>query len=157
MTRAGQRLARLAHAAGPAAAPSVAAAAICASTCSRADCRCWYSSRRSSTHADQLVELLRRVDAEVVQELVRQLRQAQRLDVLDVEGRLDRLAAQRRRRRRASDRSMSTVARVAGAWRPATCSPNFVGDAVLEGQLLLDAERATSLMVLMHAVAVARW
>ena len=62
------------------------------------------------------------------------------LDVLDLERRLDGLAAQLLRSATASDMVMSTVALVAGLGA-LICSPKLLGHAVLEGQLVVDAKR----------------
>ena len=104
-------------------------------------------------NADQFVQFVGRVDAILVQEFVRQFRQAKRLEVLDFKGRLDGLAAQVGVRR---GRGQGDVhdARFAG-FRALHLFAEARGHGVLEGELLVDAElgffdRAD------NAVAVAR-
>ena len=85
--------------------------------------------RRGSVRASCSV----RVDAELVQQLVRQLRQADRLDVLDVERRLDRLAGQGRVGDVSAERDVDRP--LLAGLGALDLLAELLGDAVLERQL----------------------
>ena len=113
----------------------VEAAAICSITCSPGRLPLLVFQPALQDHLDQLAQLLRRVDAEAVQELVRQLRQAERLDVLDRQGAPVTVLPRSDGSATALDRLMST-SRVSPALAPLTCSAKFSATPSLKASCL---------------------